>query len=201
MKKYFITGLATLLPTVLTLIVVYYLFNLLTEPFVGMMTYLLRGRIANEVAILIVSKIGALLLLFISIVLLGYLCRKFFFDPVVQWTERMFLRIPIVKTIYKISSEVTKAFFSQGARSFKRPVLVPFPHDQARALGFVTGDTPAMFQKGNLDLRCTVFVPTAPHPLSGFILMMEEKEVTSLEISTEEAFKFILSCGMVPPKL
>ncbi len=201
MKKYFITGLATLLPTTLTLIVIYYLFTLLTDPFVGLVTNLLSNYVTNPIAILIISKIGALLLLLISILLLGYLCKRLFFDPVIQWIERIFLKIPLVKTIYKISAEVTKAFFSQGTQSFKRPVLVPFPHDKSKAMGFVTSETAPNFVNKELNINCSVFVPTAPHPLSGFILLMEEKEITSLDISTEEAFKFILSCGMLPPKL
>jgi uncharacterized membrane protein len=208
MKKYLLTGLIILLPIALTLMIVHYLFNLLTTPFVHPVERLLLAyeTIAHlklmhyDALVLFISRVIALLLLFCLILVLGYLGRKLFFDSLLQWSNRIFLRIPIVKTIYKVSKDVTKAFFSPGGKTFKQTVLVPFPHPETRALGFVTGDIPSIFKTALKDAADTVvFVPTAPHPLSGFILMTSQNKLTTVDISTEEAFKFIVSCGVIPP--
>ncbi len=207
MKKYLLTGLITLLPIALTLMIVHYLFNLLTTPFVQPVESLLLAYektndfqiLHYDALVLFISRVIALFLLFGLILLLGYLGRKFFFHSTLHWTNQLFLRIPIIKTIYRISKDVTKAFFSPSGKTFKQTVLVPFPYPDAYALGFVTGDIPPSFKAVLPDVDVAVFVPTAPHPLSGFILMTSQKQLTPTDITTEEAFKFLVSCGVIHP--
>lgn len=203
MKKHFFTGLVILAPIALTLIVVVYLFDLFTAPFAGMIEGFLMtfkgGLTAHRDLILFLSRLISLLALFFLILFLGFVARRFFFNTMLRWTNLIFLKIPFVKSVYRISKDVTKAFFTQSGKTFKRTVLVPFPNEKTYSLGFVTGDIPEGLKKILHSLDTAVFVPTAPHPLSGYILMTKKQDLLDVDITTEEAFKFLVSCGVVQP--
>lgn len=207
MKKYIFTGLITLLPVALTVLIINYFFDLFTDPFLGGVKNLLTSYTqANEPALahhdailLFLSRVIVLILLFLLVLLLGFLGRKFFMDTLLSLTNKIFLRIPVVKTIYKMIKEITKATFSQEEKTFKQTVLIPFPSSQTHALGFITGEVPPAIKKLVVNAEYAIFVPTSPHPISGFLLMAPKKQITEVDISTEDVFKFLLSCGMVQP--
>jgi uncharacterized membrane protein len=110
----------------------------------------------------------------------------------------LFLKIPFVKSVYRISKEVTGAVFSQEAKTFKKTILVPFPHSEL-LIPFLTGDAPTACKTALKELEMSVFVPTSPHPLSGFMLLSSKKNLIEVDVSVEEAFKFLLSCGAAHP--
>jgi uncharacterized membrane protein len=207
MKKYFLTGLIILTPFALTLMIAIYLFDLLTTPFVGLVegvvTTLAKatatGLIQHKGFILFLSRVIALGTLLLFILLLGFLGRKFFFDTLIHWTNAIFLKIPFVKNVYRVSKDVTKAFFAQTDKTFKKTVLLPFPHKETYSIGFVTGNIPEPIKRLLKDADLVVFVPTAPHPFSGFIVLTSKQEAQEVDITTEEAFKFLVSCGVVMP--
>lgn len=207
MKKFFLTGLVILAPFALTIIIVIYLFDLLTAPFVGFAQYFLTtiagespsGFFAHKDLIFFISRIIALITLFFLILLLGFIGRKFFFNTILHWTNTLFLRIPFVKNVYRISKDVTKAFFAQTGKTFKKTVLLPFPHKNTHTIGFVTGNVPLPIKNLLKNTDVAVFVPTAPHPFSGFIVLSSNQELLEVDITTEEAFKFLVSCGVVMP--
>ena len=79
-------------------------------------------------------------------------------------------------------------------------MLIPFPNDETYAVGFVTGDTPEVLKEGSLPLTdFAIFVPTAPHPMSGYVLLAPKKIVRHVDVSVEDAFKFLISCGVIHP--
>ncbi len=206
MKKYFFTGFVTLLPIALTIIIVMWLFDLFTAPLAGSMESLIIAAEAkwnwnlqnHDTLIMALSRILAFIILICLIFILGFLGRKFFMNFFLHMTEKIFSRIPLIRVIYRLSHEVTKAFFSENTKTFKETVLVPFPYQEAHAIGFLTGDAPALF-KEKTQADFTIFVPTAPHPMSGFILLAPKKHVLPVDVSIEEAFKFIISCGVIHP--
>lgn len=206
MRKYFFTGFVTLLPLALTLLIVQWLFNLFTSPLVGLTEWLivkyevsLHLSIERHHALVIfLCRVIAFILLFGFILLLGFCGQKFLSKYFVRFNDRLFARIPLVRAIYRLSKDVTKAIFSDTQKAFKYTVLVPFPNDEAIAIGFVTGDVPEAFKKEKrLDLA--VFVPTAPHPLSGFVLLMPKRLAMPVDVSIEDAFKFLISAGVLHP--
>lgn len=207
MKKYLLTGLVILLPLALTIMIFHFLINLLTDPFTGIVEHLIinfetqRGVSTEEyqTLILVVSRTIVLIFLFFFILLLGYLGRKFFFTYFLHGIARILARIPFVRGVYKMTKEVTKALFSEGMKTFQRVGIVPFPHDKARTLGFITSELPAVFKEKLPFADVAVFVPTAPHPFSGFILLTAKDLVQEVDINAEEVFKFLISCGMVHP--
>lgn len=201
MKKYLFTGFITLLPLALTLLIINYVFNVLTEPFVGIvesifLTYKEKfGFIKHQTLILLVSRLIALIFLFLLILFLGVLGQKLF----ARLSDKLFLHIPIFKSIYRVVQDVTNAVFSQKEKTFKCTVLIPFPFPETHAIGFVTGSVPPKIKKVLSDLDVAVFVPTSPHPISGFILLTPKKQALDVDITVEEGFKFLLSCGAFHP--
>jgi uncharacterized membrane protein len=206
MKKYLITGFLTLLPLAVTIILIVWLFDYLTTPFVGVIENLLIGYEEaiglskhHETIVLFLSRVVVLVLIFFIILLLGFFAHKFFVEGFFRLANRLVMKIPILKTVYRMTQEVTNAVFSQDEKTFKRTVLIPFPNAEAHSFGLVTGDVPPSVKKIIKDADLTVWVPTAPQPISGFLLMTSKKNVLEIDVSTEDAFKFLLSCGTKHP--
>lgn len=210
MKKTFLAGLATLLPITITVVVVVFTVDILTAPFTGLVEDLISyhgGQVAghHRYLLVIVSRLIVLFLFTIVILILGALGRRIFFSWFIKLTNGLLNKIPIVKTIYRISRDITKNVFSEDNKTlFKGTVAVPFPHEKSLALGLLSGAPPKEIET-NEDSRIkdkslkSIFVPTAPHPISGFLLMYSDHEVKALDIETEDLFKFLLSCGIYKP--
>lgn len=205
MKKTFLAGLATLLPIVVTIFVVLFIVDFLTAPFVGIVEDLISEHGTTELGerhkylLLFLSRLIVLVFIFFLILFLGLLGRKIAFSWLVNLTHRIFYKIPIIKTIYRITREVSNNVFSEKkSKIFKGTVAVPFPHEKTHALGLLSGDPPfeVSEKKGNLQ---SVFIPTAPHPISGFLVMYNKGEIKETMIETEDLFKFLLSCGIYHP--
>mgnify|MGYP003682303659 FL=1 len=113
--------------------------------------------------------------------------------------DNLFKRIPILRTIYSAIGQMTDSFRQQGG-SQKSVVLVEYPRKGSWAVGFATKENQGEIKdKTNKDL-INVFVPTTPNPTSGFLLMFSKEEVIYLNMSFEEASKFIVSAGTSSPK-
>lgn len=203
MKKYLLTGLLTLLPLALTIMIVVYIFDLFSAPFVGLVEDAIlyyeskhQALAQRDALIIFLSRVIAFFLFLLLTLLLGVIGRATFH----RWANKLLSRIPIVKTIYRLSSEVTSAVFSQDKKTFQQTVLIPFPFPHTHALGFITGEVPEGLKKVLAQAEVTVFVPTAPHPVSGFMLLTAKKEALPVDIKTEDAFKFLLSCGVIHPQ-
>jgi uncharacterized membrane protein len=202
LRKYFAAGLIILLPLVLTLVIVVFLFDLFTDPFVPVVAAALNMlpiALPHGVAVF-VSRLIALVLLCILILVLGVIARHFFLKNILQLTNRILDRIPFIKTVYKISREMVSAFFStEEKKAFKYPVLYPFPYPPYQAVGFATGESAAECSaKVGIPLT-SVFAPTAPHPISGFLFMFPKDKVEKLDMTNEDALKLLVSCGVIVP--
>lgn len=206
MKKYFVTGLVILLPLALTVAIVVWVFNLLTEPFVGVIRSLfahyhvldngflfLNATLVQE----LLSKIIILALLFFFTVFLGTVARLFFFNSLMKIWDYLIHKIPLISTIYKTCQDVINTIFTSNSNSFKQVVMVPFPNKETRTIGLVTRDDLPSFIEGSDDKNIAVFVPTTPNPTSGFLVMFKEKDLIYLDMPIESAFKYIISCGVI----
>ena len=204
MKKYFLTGLALLLPIALTLAIVTFVVNVLTAPFIGFVKPLLgRWNLFQDGFLFLsarqVLQYGSqgliLLLLFACTVLLGWLTRWFFMHYFIRVSDYILHRIPLFNTIYKTSQEVIKTIFASETRSFKQVALVPFPNVHTQSIGLVTKEGITGLNKQELT---AVFVPTTPNPTSGFMILFNRDDITLLDMAVEDAFKYIISCGVIP---
>ncbi|MBA3602452.1 MAG: DUF502 domain-containing protein [Parachlamydiaceae bacterium] len=206
MKKYLITGLIILLPLALTIFVIKFFFNILTDPFVGGVKSALNYfglfnsgsfLVNSEEIQLIISKLLILIFLFAFTVLLGFLTSWFLIRYLIKIWDYILHRIPIVRTIYKGSQDVINTIFSDRNQSFKQVVMVPYPHLNAYSIGFVTRDDLPPINNPNGPTLSTVFIPTTPNPTSGFLVIYEKKDLIYLDMKVEEAFKYIISCGVI----
>ena len=209
MKKYLSTGLIILLPIALTAWIIAYLLELFSEPLYRITEKLVIWFETNqgwnlthhETLVMIISRTIALIATFLLILGLGYLGRKFFFNAFLQIGNKIVARIPIVGTIYKLTKDLAKAMFSPDQKTFKQTILIPFPTEETRALVFITSDhIPPQIQEVIQDADLVDFVPTAPHPISGYLLFAPKSAITPVDISSEDAFKFLISCGIIHPK-
>lgn len=209
LKTYFITGLVILLPLALTLLIVTFIFNLLTEPFVGVVKaffgyYNLFQQgflfLSSDQVQKVISQVIILVLLFFFTVGLGILARWFFFHYLIRFWERIVARIPFIRSVYKTSKDIIKTIFATNSNSFKQVVLVPFPSNDTLAIGLVTKDHIPPFGKIKEPL-VAVFVPTTPNPTSGFLMLFKESSLTYLDMKVEDALKYVISCGVIATPL
>ena len=110
-------------------------------------------------------------------------------------------RIPVVKSIYSSVKKVSESLLSDSSRSFKTPVLVPFPQPGIWTIAFVSGYIPDKL-KGSLpqdDDYISVYVPTTPNPTGGYYIMVKKSDVRELNMSVDQALKYVISLGMVMP--
>ncbi len=204
MKKYLSTGFMILLPMALTIWIFSYLLNIFTAPLYKIVEKWVLwyeqkeglSLLHHEFLVSCSSRLIAFVITLAFVIFLGFVGRRFFFNSLIQLTHKLMLRIPVVRTIYRLTKDITKAMFSTDQKTFKETVLLPFPSADMHGLGFITGDVPDVLKKAIKDLEVVVFVPTAPHPISGYMLFTSRKMTHTLDISTEETFKFLISCGV-----
>lgn len=206
LKKFFVTGLVILLPLTLTLVIVAFIFNLLTDPFVGMVSGILKHFDLLEGGFWIFSgqelqrygsQILILVALFLFTAFLGYVARWVFFHYFFRFGEKILNRIPFISTIYKTSQDVINTIFTSQTNSFKQVVMVHFPSKESYTIGLITRESIPQLEKE--ESYVAVFVPTTPNPTSGFLLMAKQKDLIYLDMKIEEALKYVISCGVIFP--
>lgn len=203
MKKIFLTGLIILLPLALTIFLIVFLVDLFTDPFLNIVRNFLIEKqtwIYSSNLITFFARVLILICLVIFIFLLGLIAKIFFFRWIFNLANKILSKIPIIKPIYNTSKDVIGALFKKdGRKFFKQAVMIPFPSEKSFLIGFVAGDIPTCCQKHSSKELVCVFIPTAPHPISGYILMIPRDQIHFLDMTNEEAIKFTVSCGVIVP--
>lgn len=204
MKKHLLTGLIILMPIMLTLMVIVFLIDFFTAPFIPIVSNML---ISIESAFhfqipasltLVVARLLALILLCLFILCLGALTRWFFMKSLFEFGGKLISRIPFIKTVYNVSKDIFSALFSSdGKKIFQYTVITPYPFPPSYSLGFRAGEVSEEIQQKVTEPLVSVFVPTAPHPISGFLFFVPEKDAHKIAMTTEESVKFLVSCGMI----
>ncbi len=192
LKKYFVTGLLILVPLGITV----WVLNLIVST-MDQTLRLLPPSVRSEFPF---SIPGTGVILTLAIVLgVGVLAHNFIGRRLVLWWEALLRRIPVVSSIYTSVKQVSDTLFSPSGQAFRKAVLVEFPRDGAWSVAFVVGDPGAALKRplgGDLQ---TVYVPTAPNPTSGYILILPIEQIIDLDISVDDALKFVVSMGVVTP--
>lgn len=206
MKKYFLTGLVTLLPLAVTLWIVHFVVRILTKPFMGIVTSLVHklftgpyGVILSETAIRTISQIIILAGLFFTIFFLGLIARKYFFSQLLRFGDNLLHKIPLVNKVYKTSKEIVQALFSSTENSFKQVVMLPFPYQGCYCIGLIARNAPRTCSETQNAEMISVFIPTTPNPSTGFLVVSRKSELIYLDMKTQDAIKYIVSCGVIQP--
>ncbi len=214
MKKSLLTGLLVLLPITITLIILVFIVKFFTTPFLPHIEKLLLFGINSlsmnitipQSFLVLLSRLVILSLLFIFILILGFLANKFFFKWIITSSNRLIMKIPLINKIYRVCRDISMAFLSDDSKVFKDVVTFSFPTEDSQVVGLRTGLAPkpvlsTIQEKKEIDTQFyTTYVPTAPHPLSGLLFIIDENRLKKVNISLEEFFKFIVSCGVYLPK-
>ena len=191
LRNYFITGIVVLVPIGITLY--------LTKFFISVSSNLIPKEI-NPNSYLPFSIPGLeILLSIIFITVIGWLSLSFIGKKILQLVNETLKRIPILRTIYSAIGQMTESLAPRKGNK-KSVVLVEYPRKGSWAVGFATKDNKGEISKKTSTELVNVFVPTTPNPTSGFLLMFQKNEVIYLDMTFEEASKFIVSAGTSNPK-
>ena len=192
LRNYFITGVLVLIPIGVT---VY-----LTLFFIKIFAKILPQEI-NPNNYLPYSIPGLeIIISIIVITVIGWLSLSFLGKKLVKLVNDIFKRIPFLRTVYSAIGQMTQSFAQSRKSKKKSVVLVEYPRKGSWAVGFATQEnTGEIASKTNKNL-INVFVPTTPNPTSGFLLMFPKDEIIYLDMSFEDASKFIVSAGTSNPK-
>lgn len=203
MKRYFLTGLATLLPLAITIYVIEFLANLLTRPFLGVVIHILRKLGFLEIVPLgvarFISQILILVVIFGFIILLGAIARWFFIKTLIWIGDGILRKIPFLNKVYKTTKDITEILFASQKKSFKQVVMVRFPHKRCYSLGLIASEAPDTIDKNTSEEFVSVFLPTTPNPTTGFLVLCPKSDLILLDMKADEAIKYVLSCGVIQP--
>lgn len=196
MKKYFITGLLIWVPLAITAWVLALIVRTMDQ------SLLLLPQAIQPDALLgvYVPGLGVLLTLLV-IFLTGLITANFVGQKLVRFWEGALSRIPVVKSIYYSVKQVSDTLFSGKGEAFRKVLLVRYPHPEAWSVAFQTGvPTSEVGQHADSEL-VSVFIPTAPSPVNGFFFFVRKRDTVELDMSVDDALKYIVSMGVVVPTL
>lgn len=136
----------------------------------------------------------------VLVLVLGIVAGNVFGRQLITMWEGLLKRIPLINKIYTATYQISEAFLGKpDKRIFSRVALVEFPRSGTYAVGFVTSTAVGEVQDKTKEKVCSVFIPTTPNPTSGFLVLEPEDKIISLEMSVEDAIKFVISAGSLTP--
>jgi uncharacterized membrane protein len=195
LRNYLIAGLLIWIPIMVTVWVVRFVARVLDQ---SLLLLPPSGR-PEAVVGTYVPGVGVILSLLL-LLLTGVLVRNLFGRQIVQGIESLVRRVPVIGAVYSGAKTFSETVLTDQGRSFKQVVMVEFPRKGIFSIGFITAeDLEEVQAKTAQDVTC-VFVPTTPNPTTGFIVLVPREEVVRLDMTVDEAFKMLLTLGVVVPK-
>ena len=194
LRKYFITGLLIWIPLIITLWVLKVIFDTLD----GSLLLLPESFQTERWLGVHIPGLGALLTLVI-VLITGIFATNFFGAQLVQLWHDVLNRIPVVNSIYSSVKQISDTVFSSSGQAFRKALLVQWPHPGMWTIAFLTG-TPGGDVATLLPPDClSVYVPTTPNPTGGYFVIVQRSQVIELDMTVDQALKYIISMGVVPP--
>lgn len=189
LRRYFIAGLIVVLPFAVTLNVLLWALRLL-DGLLGQLFVPLVGRPVPALGL------AALIILIFAI---GMLATNVLGRRLVGWFDRLMLRIPLARTIYVATKQLSDSLFMERRAAFRRAVLIEWPRRGVYTVGFVTGESRGETQAKTPERVYNVFVVSTPNPTTGFLVLVPEDQIRPLDMSVEDALKLVISGGIVGP--
>lgn len=193
-QRYLITGLLVLVPLVITLWVLRALINMMDQ---SLLLLPMAWRPDTWLGVHI-PGFGVILTLLI-VLITGVVATNFFGKRIILFWESLLARVPVVKSIYYSVKQVSDTLFSGNDDAFRKVLLVRYPHPQAWSVAFQTGSPAAEVARATDDDLVSVFIPTAPSPVNGFFFFVPKRDTIELDMSVDDALKYIISMGVVVP--
>ena len=189
-RNYFIAGVVVLIPIGITVYLTIFIISISSK-------ILPKEINPNHYLPYNIPGVEILISIFL-ITFIGWLSLSFLGKKLLSLIEYVLRKIPILRTIYSAIGQMTESF-TKSDKEKKNVVLVEYPRKGSWAVGFATKDNSGEISNKTNKKLVNVFVPTTPNPTSGFLLMFQEDEVIYLDISFEQASKFIVSAGSTNP--
>lgn len=197
LRASFLTGLVIVAPAVLTI----WLITTVVEFVDSRVMPLIPQRIIPpQFTGFEIPGLGLLIFLAFTLVV-GWLAKGYIGRSLIQWSEDLVARMPVVRSIYNGLKQIAETVFSSSNTSFNKACLVEYPRRGIWAMAFISTDTKGeIATKAGTDRKLvSVFLPTTPNPTSGFLLFVPEDDVIVLDMSVEDAAKLVISAGLVAP--
>lgn len=197
LRASFLTGLVIVAPAVLTI----WLITTIVEFVDNRVMPLIPDRIfPAQLTGINIPGLGLLIFLAFTLIV-GWLAKGYIGRSLIQWSEDLVARMPVVRSIYNGLKQIAETVFASGSNSFSKACLVEYPRKGIWAMAFVSTDA-----RGEIISKLqpagkliSVFLPTTPNPTSGFLLFVPEEDVVVLDMTVEDAAKLIISAGLVVP--
>jgi uncharacterized membrane protein len=194
LKKYIITGLLIWIPLVITIWVLKVIVEVLDQS----LLLLPNAWQPQQLIGVHIPGLGAILTILI-VLLTGLFATNFFGAQLVEIWHDILHRIPVVNSIYSSVKQISDTLFSTSGQAFRKALLVQWPRPNMWTIAFLTG-TPGPGVARHLPPDClAVYVPTTPNPTGGYFVIVARKDVVELDMTVDQALKYIISMGVVPP--
>jgi len=203
-RSSFLTGLAVTFPALLTLAAVKWLVGTISSV-TDLLLFFLPRTLTHESLVNANDGKGpmfwywSLVVLVLAVILIsvaGVLARYYIGKKIIDWTDRVLMRVPLLNKFYGAIKQVNDAF-AGNRHSFKTVVLVEFPGPGNYSVGFITSEQQGEIQQKTGRKLISVFIPTTPNPTSGFLILVPEEKLTKLDMSVTDAIKYIVSLGAI----
>jgi uncharacterized membrane protein len=196
----FLAGLAVVLPGVVTLAIVKWLFGTISS-FTDILLFFLPATITHEDngvgPVYWYWSLLAIVVAALLVTLIGLLAKNFIGRRMIDLADNLMLRVPVLNKIYGTIKQVDQAFTSGKKTSFQTVVLVEYPREGIYSVGFITSEhAPEVDEKTGKKCVC-IFIPTTPLPTGGFLIIVPEEKVIKLDMSVPEGLKYIISIGAI----
>jgi uncharacterized membrane protein len=194
LRKWLFAGLLVIIPVVITIWVLQWIIGTLDQ------TLLILPESWRPDKLLGVHIPGFGVLLALAILLtIGAVASNFLGRTLLDWWHNLLTRIPVVRSIYMSVKQVSDTLFSENGNAFRKAVLLQWPRENMWTIGFVTG-TPGGDVANHLHGEfLSIYVPTTPNPTGGYFVMLRKADCIELNMSVDEALKYIVSMGVVVP--
>ena len=193
LRNYFISGLLFWIPLALTVIVIKFFLELINN--------LVPQKYLPEAIFNLDTTIpgSGIILVLIVILITGVLVTNILGRKLVALWERLLNKIPGFRNVYNVLKKVSDTVFNTSTESFRKAFLIQYPSKGIWVIAFQSGDYKGEAESIIGEEIMNLFVPTTPNPTSGFFVMMAKKDAFELHMSVEEAFKLVISAGVVTP--
>lgn len=195
-RRYFVAGLLVFAPVGITIWAIAWIIRTLDNLLLPQVLEVVYPGLESPPQLPLIGAIFT----FAVIILIGVIARHFFGYEILRAWERLLSRVPVARSIYGGVKQLFEAIVNPSMRSsFNRVVLVEYPRKGCYALAFSTGEARGPVQRARPEKLINCFLPTTPNPTSGFYLLVPEEDVHAIDLTVEEAFKVIMSAGLVTP--
>ena len=193
LRNYFISGLLFWIPLALSVIVIKFSLEFINE--------LVPTKYLPETLFNLNTNFpgSGIVLVLIVILITGVIVSNLLGRKLVELWERILHKIPGFRNVYKVLKKVSDTIFNTSTESFRKAYLIQYPSKGIWVIAFQSGDYKGEAESIIGEGMINLFVPTTPNPTSGFFVMMLKKDVFELDMAVEEAFKIVISAGVVSP--